>query len=352
MGRMNKTIIWAGLETLYFSGGHRLAQRFLGGLGAILMFHHVRPARQGGFQPNRALEVSPLFLDEVIRWLHDAEIEIVSLDEARRRIVERDAARRFVVLTFDDGYRDNRDYAWPILRRHGAPFTLFVASHFADGAGDFWWVALERAIAASTTVEVPMNGTRRRFDCASDAAKDEAFQTLYWWLRSLPDEGEMRGTIRRLSAGAGVDADGICRELCLGWDELRELKDDPLATIGSHTHDHLMLAKARPDIVRAEIQTGIDRIEAKLAIRPSHLSYPVGDPTSAGPREFAIATELGVATALTTRPGVIFADHRDHLTALPRISVNGDFQRLRYLDVLLSGAPTALMNRFRRVNAA
>src|SRR5579871_3450163 len=187
MGRMNKTIIWAGLETLYFSGSHRLARRFVGGLGAILTFHHVRPASPAGFQPNRGLEVSPQFLDEVIRRLRDAEIDIVTLDEARRRILDRDAARRFVALTFDDAYRDNRDHAWPILRRHGAPFTLFVASCLADGAGDFWWVALERAIAESTTLEVPMNGTRRRFDCASDAAKDEAFQTLYWWLRSLPD---------------------------------------------------------------------------------------------------------------------------------------------------------------------
>jgi len=352
MGRMNKTIIWAGLETLYFSGGHRLAQRFLGGLGAILLFHRVRPTDSDGFQPNHALEVSPLFLDEVIRRLHDAEIEIVSLDEVRRRIVERDFARRFVALTFDDGYRDNRDYAWPILRRHGAPFTVFVASSFADGTGDLWWVGVERAIGKSTVVEVPMNGTLRRFDCATDAAKEEAFQRIYWWLRSIPDEIEMRAVARRLSERAQVDAGGICRELCLGWDALAELKDDPLATVGSHTHDHLMLAKARPEIARAEIQTGIDRIQAKLGIRTRHLSFPVGDASAAGPREFAIAAELGVATAVTTRPGVVFADHRDHLTALPRISVNGDFQRLRYLDVLLSGAPTALMNRFRRVNAA
>ncbi|MFI5003339.1 MAG: polysaccharide deacetylase family protein, partial [Reyranellales bacterium] len=269
---MNKTIIWAGLETLYFSGGHRLAQRFLGGLGAILMFHRVRPTSQEGFQPNRALEVSPLFLDEVIRRLHDAEIEIVSLDEVRRRIVERAFTRRFVALTFDDGYRDNRDYAWPILRRHGAPFAVFVASSFADGTGDLWWVALERAIARSTTLEVPIGGTPRRFDCATDAAKEEAFHVIYWWLRSMPDEIEMRAAVRRLSQQAHVDAGSICRELCLGWDGLAELRDDPLATIGSHTHDHLMLAKARPEIARAEIQTGIDRIQAKLGIRPHHLS--------------------------------------------------------------------------------
>ena len=71
-------------------------------------------------------------------------------------------------------------------------------------------------------------------------------------------------------------------------------------------------------------------IEAALGERPQHLAYPVGDPTSAGPREFRIAAELGFKTAVTTRPGVLFTAHREHLTALPRISLNGEFQQQRY----------------------
>jgi peptidoglycan/xylan/chitin deacetylase (PgdA/CDA1 family) len=93
-------------------------------------------------------------------------------------------------------------------------------------------------------------------------------------------------------------------------------------------------------------------IEAALGARPHHLSYPVGDPTSAGPREFRIAGELGFRTAVTTRPGVLFKPHREHLMALPRLSVNGEFQRQRYVKVLMSGAATAMWNGFRRVNAA
>ena len=44
------------------------------------------------------------------------------------------------------------------------------------------------------------------------------------------------------------------------------------------------------------------------------------------------------------RPGVLLAEHARTLHALPRLTVDGDFQRLRYLDVLLSGAGTALWN--------
>ena len=118
------------------------------------------------------------------------------------------------------------------------------------------------------------------------------------------------------------------------------------------TINHVILAKTDAEVAMREIQQGRALIEQKLGAKPMHFSFPFGDPTSAGPREFARAKELGFKTAVTTRPGVLFPEHRDHLMALPRISINGDYQRLRYVDVLLSGAATAVWNGFRRVNAA
>jgi peptidoglycan/xylan/chitin deacetylase (PgdA/CDA1 family) len=114
-----------------------------------------------------------------------------------------------------------------------------------------------------------------------------------------------------------------------------------------------MLRKLPSDVtVRAEMEMSRAVLEAALGTRPQHLAYPEGDPTSAGPREFRIAAELGFKTAVTMRPGVLFKAHRDYLSALPRIAVNGEFQQQRYLKVLMSGTGTALLNRFRRVSAA
>ena len=95
---------------------------------------------------------------------------------------------------------------------------------------------------------------------------------------------------------------------------------------------------------RSEMEMSRSVIEASLGMRPDHLSYPVGDKTSAAEREFRIAAELGFKTAVTTRPGVLFPEHRDHLMSLPRISLNGEHQQLRYVRVLLSGAATAVFN--------
>jgi peptidoglycan/xylan/chitin deacetylase (PgdA/CDA1 family) len=158
--------------------------------------------------------------------------------------------------------------------------------------------------------------------------------------------------MRELSFANGVDLGALCREECMHWDELAFLAGDPLVTIGAHTVTHPILARLSGDQVRSELLDGARILAAKLGRMPAHFAYPVGGADAAGPREFAAAAGAGFKTAVTTRPGVLFLDHARHLTALPRISVNGAFQRMRYLDVLLSGAPTALLNGFKRVDAA
>ena len=64
-----------------------------------------------------------------------------------RRLTERDFRRRFVCLTFDDGYRDLMQWAYPVLRKHNVPFALYVPTSFPDRIGELWWLALERVIA-------------------------------------------------------------------------------------------------------------------------------------------------------------------------------------------------------------
>ena len=157
---------------------------------------------------------------------------------------------------------------------------------------------------------------------------------------------------RDLSARYHVDIAEFCSDLCMNWNELSTLAADPLVTIGAHTVNHVMLAKVPERMARSEMAMSRSVIEASLGTRPDHLSYPVGDKTSAGPREFKIAAELGFKTAVTTRPGVLFPSHSEHLTALPRISLNGEYQQLRYVRVLLSGAATAMWSGFQRVDAA
>ena len=350
---MKKAIIRTGMETLYFSGLHHAMRPFVGGLGTILTLHHVRPARTSRFQPNRLLEITPEFFEKLLRRLRRSRQDIISLDEMYQRLVSGENKRRFVCVTFDDGYRDNLRWAYPLLRKYEVPFGLYIATSFPDRLGELWWIAVEAVIARNSRVGLTINGKDQFFECGSAREKRLLFDDVYGWLRSMKSEAELRKVVRDLAARHGVEMSNVCADECMDWDELGQIAADPLCTIGAHTVNHMMLKKLDTDqAVRAEMEQSRAVLEAALGRRPQHLAYPVGDPTSAGPREFRIASELGFKTAVTTRPGVIFRKHREHLTALPRISVNGEFQSQRYLKVLMSGSATALWNGFRRVNAA
>jgi peptidoglycan/xylan/chitin deacetylase (PgdA/CDA1 family) len=113
---------------------------------------------------------------------------------------------------------------------------------------------------------------------------------------------------------------------------------------------HRMLAKSPEWLAREEMAGSKATLESRLDLDVAAFAYPVGDATSAGPREFELARRVGFSCAVTTRPGMLFAEHAGHLTALPRVSVNGLWQSTAALEVLLSGAPFALWNRGRRVN--
>jgi peptidoglycan/xylan/chitin deacetylase (PgdA/CDA1 family) len=338
----------AGLEAFYFSGAHFALRALFRGVGAILTLHHVRPPRDEAFQPNSILEISPQFLDRLIVHLRKNKVDLVSMDEVRRRLVERDFSRRFVALTFDDGYRDNLEYALPVLQRHGAPFALYIATSFPDRLGEIWWIALERVVAKTDRLVVEMDGKSRFFECAEPAKKRKAFHEVYWWLRSIPQEETLRRVVRDICVRYGVDLKAPTGQFCMDWAEIAYVANDPLCTIGAHTISHCFLTKVTEKIARSEMQRSAEVIEASLGNRPKHFAYPYGD---GGRREFAIAADLGFKTAVTSKPAVLRPKNRDHLTSLPRVSVNGHFQALRYLDVLISGVPLVSRGQAREAAA-
>jgi peptidoglycan/xylan/chitin deacetylase (PgdA/CDA1 family) len=352
MKQLRHSVIRAGLEALYFTGAHYLLRPVFAGVGAIFMLHHVRPGRDGEFQPNRHLEVTPEFLRATLSHLRAQGIDVITMDEVHRRLVERNFSRRFACFTLDDGYRDNRDFALPVLREFDAPFTVYVTSDFAGGTGRLWWIALEAVIASAASVEVEIDGATTRFDADTPASKQLAFDRLHDWLRGLPGEHDLAREIGALCARYGVDEAAICRDLCMSWDELKPFAADPLIAIGAHSITHCNLARQTEATARREMTASREQIEAATQRRVVHFAYPYGDKGAAGAREFALARAAGYDTAVTTRPGMIFPENANHLTALPRVSLNGNYQDVRILPVLTSGAATAMWNGFRRVDAA
>ncbi len=351
MSRRSTKFLKAALSALHYSGADGLAAPFFSGKGVIFMLHHVVPEAPREFEPNGILKITPEFLETVIRQVLDSGFECISMDDVPERLNGALGQKPFAAFTLDDGYKDNRDYAFPVFKKFGVPFTIYVPTDFAEGRGDLWWLTLEEALRSMQSVTLEMNGTRRTFNLATAAGKDAAFQDIYWWLRQMPED-RARAVTHRLAREAGFDHTELCSRLVMNWDELRDFARDPLVTIGAHTHTHYALAKLNLDAARREIAESVARISAEFGKPCRHFSYPYGCELSAGEREFELARELGVATAVTTRKGLLHTSHKDSMTALPRLSLNGDFQDARYIKVLLSGAPFALWNAARRLKPA
>jgi len=339
--------IRVALDAMYFTGTHIASRPLLGGIGAILMFHRVRPALPHAFQPNRFLEITPEFLDEVIAGVRSRGFEIVSMNEAMTRLASgRRDGPRFVVLTFDDATRDTLDHAWPVLEQARAPFTMYVASSFASGTGSLWWMAVEDAIRDNDTIHLDFGTDTFHARTATLTEKHDAYAAIVDAITETP--GVSTHVMRSLDRNYGIDAHAQCRAECLEWEELRFMAKQDLVTIGAHTVSHPILTHLDETALTHELTASRDTIERELGIRPAHLAFPHGGPREARPREFAAARDVGYASAVTTRTDVVRPGHASCRNELPRITVNGLFQHMRYLDVLLSGAPGALYKAISR----
>ena len=346
---LKNVVIGAGLKGIVATGMDRWLAPVARGRGLVLTFHHVRPARSDRFQPNGLLEITPAHLARTVDIVRDLGFDIVPLDEVPARLMG--DGPPFCALTFDDGYRDNVDHAAPILAARGCPWTLFVTADYASGRGRLWWLELEEVVRRRGRVTLTLDGTTIDEPAGTPDEKARAFRAVYGLLRGGPEE-RLRETLAGWCREEGIDTDALVRSLCLGWDELEALAADPLVAFGAHTLGHPMLAKHDASLVWLELEGSRAAIESRLGRPVRHVAYPVGDPTSAGPREFQMARELGFTTGLTTRPGHLFAEHAENLTALPRVSVNGLYQTPEAIRSLLSGVPFLAWNRGRRLDVA
>jgi peptidoglycan/xylan/chitin deacetylase (PgdA/CDA1 family) len=307
------------------------------GAGVIIRFQRVRPRRAGRFQPLKSSEVTPRFLDRAIRALKRWNYDFVSIDEVCRRAVTLASRRRFVCLTFDGTYKDIITSAYPILSRHGVPFTVYVPTAFPDGIGEAWWLALEQVIAKEHRISLVMGRDERHFNVAGTAEKYQLYDFLSGWLRSL-EPPDLSAAIKDLCTRYSVDLMALSREASLDWRDLSTLAADPLVTLGGATVNFPVLSNIREPAALREMTMGRAVVEAALRRDVKHFAYPFGDRKSFQRKHMALAEEAGFVSAVSTIPGVIEPAGHTPLLALPRISWDGRFGSLRAMRVILSGA--------------
>jgi peptidoglycan/xylan/chitin deacetylase (PgdA/CDA1 family) len=338
--RENRVLTRLKLELAYFGGRAWLASRAQAGAGAILKFERVRTSRAGRFQPARSREITPRFLDRTIRALKRWNYDIVPIDEACRRAVTLPERRRFVCLTFDGAYKDLITTAYPVLSRHGVPFTVYVPTAFPDGVGEAWWLALETMIAREGRLALMIDRCERHFTIRTASEKYELYEFLSTWMRALPPQ-DLSAAINDLCKRYSVDLAALSREAAMDWSDLATLAADPNVTIGSQTVNHPALSTLKDAAALREMTMGRAVAETALRRQLRHVAYPFGDRDSFRRAHVVMAEQAGFASAVSTVPGIVEAAGRSNLFALPRIAWDGRWKSLRIMRVLLSGATFA-----------
>lgn len=207
-----------------------------------------------------------------------------------------------VILTFDDGYRDNHDHALPMLREYGLTATCYLSTGF---------IGTLRAPWHDVVLQAFKHSRKDRFDFPpagfADAAMEGpagraamAMKVLRWLKQYGPKERDaMIDGIKR-ACGAPPEA---AERLMLDWDEVRAMHAGGF-TIGAHTVDHPILSRLSPEEMEAEIAGSRDAIRERLGVPVRHFAYPNGQPGDFDERTIAIVRKLGFASAVTTSAGV------------------------------------------------
>ncbi len=202
---------------------------------------------------------------------HYSPISLDDLVAAHRG--ERSLPPRAVLFTFDDGYRDFAEHAWPILERAGVPAVLFVPTAFPDQPGPgFWWDRLHAALARTDRREVDVAGLGR-LPLTDPAERRAAHRAIRTRVKALPHDEAMKWLDDTLAPLGEVPS--VHR--VLGWDALRTLAHDGLS-VCAHGHVHALATRLAPEALARDLATSKQAIERELGedAPPAVFAYPSG----------------------------------------------------------------------------
>jgi len=227
---------------------------------------------------------------------------VLSLEDAVYRLRHSDVPDNAVVVTFDDGYKDNFSNAFPILKQLSIPASIFLATDVVGSQRVLWH---DRVFSAFRETQVEwLNGIgidQRRYPLTSLEDKLSAQREVLNWLWALNDD-ERFFWIDRLNSELGVCDRKETPNLMLNWDEIKIMQQH-IVTFGSHTMTHPILSRISIERIKTEIQCSKKTIEEHLKVPVRTFAYPVGRNQDFNEDAKILLQEAGYICAVTTIPG-------------------------------------------------
>lgn len=286
----------------------------------ILMLHRVLADDNAAALPHRAeLCIGQSAFAQLLAWLQQ-RFACVPLEELLTAPAD---GRARVALTFDDGWRDNADVAYPLLARHGVPASIFLSTDFIGNPQGFWWESIGETLWQMSGTPARSLLRKKLVACGAaplpadfDALPErKRSRTLALYLQSL----------KALPAATLQDLANLCPQetpQAMDWDQVRALEDSGWVRFGPHGARHGILTTMDDTALVDDLQRSHRELATRCRAPLPIYCYPNGDHNS---RVRQAVAQLGYHRALGTHPGLCHASN-DPL-ALPRIGVNHQMAR-------------------------
>lgn len=314
--RFVKNSLRAILGTKIFDRSRR---RFRG-LGSALMYHRVidTDTPPAAPPPSLHLAVTKRRFEEQLLFL-TKNFNPISLRVACERLAAGKLEQDSVILTFDDGYRDNLTVALPLLEKYSVPATIFITTGFIETKHLPWWYEYEQLVSTAKALEFSWNGNRYSWHLNTPENRYTAMTAIGSMLGQVSsrEQSLLLDVIREQS-----NVQELKNEEFLSWDEIKFLSKHPLIEIGAHTHSHPVLNTLSTEDLSHELQHAREILTNIISKPIDFFTYPYGSRVQVGIREFDAAYRAGYKAALTSRYGHLFGSHRDRMLTLPRLHID------------------------------
>ena len=289
----------------------------------ILAYHRVYPKKDNLFVPY----ISPEEFENQIKYLQKY-FKIFSLEKLvnflKNNKIYNEDYKNIAVITFDDGYKDNYIYAFPILKNNRIPATIFLATNYIGKDELFWWDKVGYIIynTKKDKINIPNIG---EYLFHNDKEKRNCVFILLEKLKKFSNKLKNKYILMLQNICNVTIPYGLGRKMVLSWDEVHEMNDNGIY-FGAHTKTHAILTNENLKETEKEIVDSKKTIEDHLKIKITSFSYPNG---SLNNEIVNLIKNNGFDCAVSTNESLINKYSINDLYNLPRIGAPSSFSRFK-----------------------
>lgn len=227
--------------------------------------------------------------------------QFVSIGDAVEQLERGDVREESVVLTFDDGFRDNYINLLPVLKKHNVPAVFYVNASVISTNQNLWFQAVINYFFAIEEERIFIEENQTEYNLADAKKRYQAAFDFMQYIQNNKHPTEFYSVIEKLAGEKCLPTE---EDYHMTWGDLKQLVEEPLITLGAHSYRHFPLGYCDEELSEYEITTSIEKLEQELGIDIEHFSFPRGHREDFNNFHTEVLQKKGVKSATTTLRGV------------------------------------------------